>query len=204
MECSCQHPGGLDFTEELLREIPLKKGASVLDAGCGCGYTVKWLTEDGYKAYGIDKEPRIEGDNIASGDMADMPYADGTFDAVISECTAFISGNTAGFLKECGRILKPGGFVLLSDVYFHEDRPIPRFQDHRPTKPSDWKRLLEEAGLRLINTEDKTEAWKPYVLRQIWNGKTIDDLWGGPKGELEPHAEHYRLGYFLLRAQKGV
>ena len=93
-----------------------------LDAGCGSGFQTAILEELGYETHGIDLSPRlvalaksrVPGAAIALGDVQALPYGDATFDAVTC------CGSTLSFvdapgraLVEIGRVLRPGGRLLL-------------------------------------------------------------------------------------------
>ena len=198
----CLHPGGIDFTAKLVQGAELPPASKILDAGCGAGNTVMWLREHGYDAQGIDKHPLMDVAWIQQGTLQRMPYTDSSFDAVISECTAFICGDTESMLKECYRVLYSGGFLLLADVYFKTDKPLPQFSDNRPVTLEAWKRLLMQCGFEILMLKDVSEAWKPFVIEQLWAGRTLEDLWGGCMAEGQTSSGAYKPGYFLLRAQK--
>lgn len=200
----CLHPGGLDFTAQLIQTVHLSFGANVLDAGCGAGLTVQWLTEQGFNAWGIDRNPLLKTAQIRQGMLQQLPYKNESFAAVVSECTAFICGNTRQMLEECQRILEPKGWLLLSDVFFAETGTLPSFSDGRPVTLLQWRQLLQQSGFIVRNVKDVSEAWKPFVLEQLWAGKTLDDLWGGCLETAQISAGSYRPQYFLLWAQKGA
>ena len=143
------HPGGEEHTRRMMALAELAPGASVLDLGAGAGEAVALLRSLGFKARGIDREPR--GGNVETGDLLRAPFPDGSFDAVLSQCAFFVSGNQPGALKEAARLLRPGGKLLLSDVFFED--PLP---------------LLEKAGFRLLRREDLTAAWRDYYLEALW------------------------------------
>ena len=44
-------------------------------------------------------------------------FSAGSFDAVLSECSFYVSGDVHGALREAYRLLKSGGLLLLSDVF---------------------------------------------------------------------------------------
>jgi SAM-dependent methyltransferase len=127
----------------------LAPGAWVLDPGAGAGEAVALLRSLGYEARGIDREPRS--DLVETGDLLRAPFPDGSFDAVLSQCAFFVSGDQPGALKEAARLLRPGGKLLLSDLFFED--PLP---------------LLEKAGFRLLRREDLTAAWRDYYLEALW------------------------------------
>ena len=146
-----KHPGGEEHTRRLIELAQLPSGASVLDMGAGAGETVRLLRSLGFAARGIDKEPR--GAGVENGDFLRSPYPDGSFDAVVSECAFFVSGDQTGALREALRLLKSGGKLLLSDVFF--DPPGP---------------MLQSAGFEVLHIEDQTEAWREYYLEALWRG----------------------------------
>ena len=166
------HPGGAEHTRRLIELAALPAGAAVLDMGAGAGETLELLRSLGFAARGIDLEPR--GERVERGDFLRAPYPDGSFDAVLSQCAFFVSGNQAGALREAHRLLKSGGRLLLSDVFFEDPGP-----------------LLRAAGFALVRAEDMTEIWREYYLEALWRDET--PCCAIPKG---------KSGYWLLIAEK--
>lgn len=202
-EQACLHPGGTELTARLMAGASLHAGASVLDAGCGAGHTVAWLLQQGYDACGIDRQPLSERAEICQGSLQQLPYQPEHFDAVISECTAFICGDTQAMLQECCRVLKQDGWLMLSDVYFDETKPLPCFADGRPVTMGQWQHLLAQCGFQVQVVEDASAFWKPFVLEQLWAGRTLEELWGAICPDLGQNAcGGYKPGYFLLWARK--
>lgn len=167
------HPGGEAHTRHMLALAALAPGAGILDLGAGAGESVKLLRELGYRAEGIDLEPRAEW--VRQGNLLCAPFPDGSFDAVLSQCAFFVSGNVAGAMKEAWRLLKPDGLMLLSDVEF-----------------SPLSRAAEEAGFRILHDEDMTAAWKEYYIEALWRGDA-DCGCSIPRG---------KCGYRMLIAKK--
>ena len=144
-----RHPGGADSTRRLLALAELPAGASVLDMGAGAGESGALLRALGYATRGIDLAPRH--DTVEQGDFLHAPYPDGSFDAVLSECAFFISGDQAAALREACRLLRPHGKLLLADVFFKAPEP-----------------LLSAAGFEILCFEDMTAAWRDYYLEALW------------------------------------
>ena len=143
------HPGGEAHTLRLLELAELPQGASVLDMGAGAGESLALLRKRGYDARGLDLTPRGEG--VEQGDFLHAPYPDGSFDAVLSQCAFFVSGDQRRALREAGRLLRPDGTLLLSDVFFEDPAP-----------------LLGEAGFALLASEDVSALWRAYYLEALW------------------------------------
>ena len=142
-----RHPGD---TRHLIELAGLRPGIRVLDLGAGDGDGVRLLRSLGYNAHGVD---RTAAPDVEAGDLLRTRFEDGAFDAVMSECAFFVSGDVPGALRESARLLRPGGTLLLADVFFEDPEP-----------------LLKAAGFRLAAQEDWTKAWREYYLRSIWEG----------------------------------
>jgi Methylase involved in ubiquinone/menaquinone biosynthesis len=164
-----RHPGD---TRHLIALAGLRPGARVLDLGAGDGDSVRLLRSCGFDAVGIDRK---EAPDVEAGDLLHTGIADASFDAVMSECAFFVSGDVPGALRESARLLKPGGTLLLADVFFEPPEP-----------------LLEAAGFRVIVKEDWTDAWREYYLRSIWEGTA--EPCPIPKGSCQ---------YWMLIGRKG-
>ena len=163
-----RHPGE---TKHLIEKAELPSGARVLDLGAGDGDGVRLLRSLGYDARGMDQKAAPD---VEAGDLLHTGFEDGSFDAVMSECAFFVSGDVPAALRESARLLKSGGTLLLADVFFEPPEP-----------------LLDAAGLRLIVKEDWTKAWRAYYLRSIWEGTA--EVCPAPKG---------KNAYWMLIARK--
>lgn len=150
------HPGGEQHSRYLIELSFLSAPAKWLDMGAGDGASVRLLRSLGYEAGGIDLVPR-SGD-VERGDYLHAPYADASFDGILSECSFYVCGDVPGALKEAGRMLRKGGKLVFSDV------------------TEDVVRLLNQArqaGFAVRHLEDLTEQWKEYYLDALW---TQDDV----------------------------
>jgi SAM-dependent methyltransferase len=95
--------------------------AAVLDAGCGTGGLIRRLTgpHPQWRWTGIDISPaacqwargRTSAD-IREASVESMPFAEGGFDAVVLADVLYHLGDDLGALRECRRVLRPGGVVI--------------------------------------------------------------------------------------------
>lgn len=125
---------GLNAWEKRVIEKYFKKGASILNIGCGPGREAFALYDLGYKITGIDiseeelkiaKKGAVETHRdilfeITNG--LDLCFPDESFDYIVMWAQAF--GNVYGYenqihlLKECHRVLKAGGMMSYSGHYY--------------------------------------------------------------------------------------
>jgi SAM-dependent methyltransferase len=100
---------------------------AVLDAGCGGGGMPLSLAEEAGLVVGIDPVERFAdaGERLARerglinlqfalADGMFLPFTDGAFDLVLSHAVIEHVSDAPRYLRECARVLKPGGHVYLS------------------------------------------------------------------------------------------
>jgi 2-polyprenyl-3-methyl-5-hydroxy-6-metoxy-1,4-benzoquinol methylase len=89
----------------------------VLDIPCGEGAFVARIANAGLEVHAADCRDLVEvaGAVFHRADMNQrLPYADDQFDAVISIDGIEHLENPFGFVRECARILRPGGSLIVS------------------------------------------------------------------------------------------
>ena len=112
---------------EMVNQIGNGANLRVLDVGCGTGYTTSGVLRRGdiAEVVGLDMNPvqlkravknlRFERDraSISRGDADNLPFEDGTFDAVISVGAIEYFPDPERTIKELSRVAKPGGTVIV-------------------------------------------------------------------------------------------
>jgi SAM-dependent methyltransferase len=88
------------------------------------------------------------------GDAEALPFADGSFDAVLNVESCHCYPNIPQFLRESRRVLRPGGHLLLAD--FRTVSSVPRPGQKRWTQQdvATFRRQLSESGMRIVEEED--------------------------------------------------
>ena len=126
----------LDATERAIaNEGGFSPGMKILDVGCGVGGPALNIAEySGAHITGIDLVPEhiqiarqralekglSDSTDFVCGDGMNMPFVDGSFDAVYIFDTGCYMPDKQPFYKECARVLRPGGLFLGLDLIRRE------------------------------------------------------------------------------------
>jgi len=174
------HPGGLALTRHLGTLIGLRQTDQVLDVACGRGASAIHLAKCfGCRVTGIDYGPEnvaaAEADAAAHGvahltafrrgDAERLPFAAGSFDAVISECSFCTFPDKATAAAEIARVLRPHGRLGLTDMTMKGALP----QDIQSLlswvvciagagTPEQYVATLQAAGFTSFHIEDQHAA----------------------------------------------
>ena len=133
----------------------------LLDAGCGPGGLLAALQPDS-TATGLDLSPlalqlagRAGCRRLVRGTVGALPFATGSFDAVVSADVLYHAAvaDDAVALAELGRVLRPGGIVVLNlpahrDLSGAHDRQV---HTARRYEREDVRRIAAAAGLEVVH-----------------------------------------------------
>jgi arsenite methyltransferase len=170
------HPGGETSTRRALALLEAGPDDRLLDVGSGAGASALLAAHDfGCLVAGVDYSEEAvaaaQGTADAAGlcgrvgfiaaDAEALPFADGSFDAVLCECSLSTFPDKARAVAEMRRVLRPGGRVAISDVVADSGRLPERLRGRIATLacvggalPVDgYKRLLAECDLRTVAVE---------------------------------------------------
>ncbi len=213
MEAGCFHPGGREITRLAGERTGLAPGRRALDVGCGLGAGTAFLREAfGAEVWGLDVSPQAlalartqhPGPTYVPGDAAALPFPDGSFDAVVMECSLSLMEDPAAALLEAERVLREGGSLAIATLTGPEDGPL--CSGGRISRTALENALLERgfAGLRFL---DRTEDLRTFAAEAIFACGSLDawrreaeDLLGAPAFPCEVRRQE--LGYHLVTARK--
>ncbi len=125
-------------------------GMTVLDVAAGGGHTARRLREAGCSAVTADASPGMRPDVICPAE--ELPFADGSFDAVVTRIAAHHFPDVRAAVAEMARVSR--GLVLVEDTLFADERveEAERLRDPthvRSLSEEEWRGVLEGAGLEV-------------------------------------------------------
>lgn len=227
-------PGGLTLTDRLLEPCELPPGSRLLDLGCGYGASLAWLQEqDGYHPVGVDislkllREAVRQQLRVTNARVENLPFPNSTFDAILMECslsTILLRSNSSattsdmnalGVLNEVKRVLRVGGWLLLSDLYARKPEGLPALRAlpaagclrgalHLPA----IEKSLEESGFAIKLSQDHSGALREFSCQIYQAYGSTQAFWD--EAFVEQHDAldlvikigQAKPGYFILLAQK--
>ena len=158
----------LKVRDSVLEGIPWRGDENVLDVGCGRGLFLIgaakrlksgkatgvdiWNPEDlsgnttdaalaNARAEGVDKRVKVE-----TADARKLPFADRSFDVVLSSLALHnisYSGERNKALHEMNRVLKPGGYLAIFDIFYTKQ----------------YSKTLQQLGYEDIRVSPLTLLW---------------------------------------------
>jgi ubiquinone/menaquinone biosynthesis C-methylase UbiE len=217
-------PGGFSITERAMGFAELKKGSRVLDIGSGLGDTVNFLREEyGLDAIGLEPselliseaERKYPGICILRGVGEKIPAGDMSLDGVFAECTLSLMDDLYAVVDECSRVLRKGGYFVISDVYARRPEHIQEL--HAFSFKSclrgmlDLDKLIEKlkaAGFEINLLEDQTDCLRQLTVKLIFEYGSMGVFWnkmsgcGSDMDEFRNLMSKCRTGYFLMVCRK--
>jgi SAM-dependent methyltransferase len=101
---------------------PWCRGAAVVDAGCGEGYGAAYLRAVATSVVALDYAPDVVAHaraaypslGVARADLQRLPLRDKGSEVVVSLQTVEHLHDQPGFVRECARVLRPAGTLVLT------------------------------------------------------------------------------------------
>ncbi|KUI18792.1 SAM-dependent methyltransferase [Mycobacterium sp. GA-1285] len=158
----------------------------VLEAGCGEGYGADLIADVARRVIGLDYDesavahvraryPRVD---MRHGNLAELPLADGSVDVVVNFQVIEHLWDQGQFVRECLRVLRPGGRLLMSTpnrITFSPGRDTPINPFHtRELNAAELTELLSTEGFAIEGVSGVFHGRRLVELDVRHGGSIID------------------------------
>lgn len=219
------HAAGPDLTalQSLLRAVPV---GDLLDLGCGGGHAAFHAAPFAERVMAYDLSDAMLSavaagavqrglDNITTrqGRAEALPFADATFDMVVSRYSAHHWRHAVPALGEAARVLRPGGVMVMMDVFAPADplldsylQTIEMVRDPshvRNYSLTEWASMLRAAGLspqapQCFRLPLAFQAWVDRIGTPTSHRPALLSLQAGAAPEVKAHFAIQADGGFTL------
>jgi SAM-dependent methyltransferase len=148
-------------------------GRKVLDVATGGGHVARQLREQGAEVVTTDSSPGMRPDVISRAE--DLPFADGSFDCVVSRIAPHHFGDIAKAVGEMARV--SNDVVVIEDTLYSSDRHEEAEKLRDPTHvrnytEDEWVELLTNAGLEVEQRQlfEKVHPLEDWLARTACEG----------------------------------
>ncbi len=144
----------IQLYRQLVESVPID-GKDILEVGCGRGGGLAYLARHftPTSAVGLDREKsavrfcrrfhKEPGLTFQDGNAMNLPFPDQSFDVIINVESSHRYENMKLFLREVHRLLRPNGYLLLTDF-------------RRSFQMPDINKEMETSGLSILRKDDIT------------------------------------------------
>ena len=167
----------------------LRAGETVLDLGSGGGFdcflAAKQVGETG-TVIGVDmtidmvekaranaRNGRWDNVDFRLGELEHLPVADNSVDCIISNCVVNLVPEKNQVFRECYRVLKPGGRMMISDIVLNRELPEEIRDDVKAYTGCIAGASLKGDYLQQIKDAGFSEA--EIVEERVWGKRESED-----------------------------
>jgi SAM-dependent methyltransferase len=143
-------------------------GRKVLDVATGGGHVARRLRDEGCEVVTTDSSPGMKPDVVSRAE--DLPFADGSFDCVVTRIAPHHFGDIRKAVEEMARV--SNDVVVVEDTLFsaehHEEAEKLRDPTHvRNYTEDEWVGFLSDAGLEVEQRQlfEKTHPLEDWLAR---------------------------------------
>lgn len=188
-------PGSTPLWEAMLHAARVGSGTRFLDAGCGGGGASLLAAARGAQISGLDAaapliafaEQRLPQADLRVGEMEELPFDDGAFDAVFAANSLQYTEDRVQVLREFKRVCAPGGRVVVGlwdtpdKVEFRAvfaavvgalPEPPPGHGPFELSPPGVIEGLMEQAGLTVLESGAAICPYEYPDFETLWKGNS--------------------------------
>jgi SAM-dependent methyltransferase len=172
-------PGGEDLYRQIARLTNLSPDLELLDVSCGKGVPLEFFAQEfGVQGTGVDQDAGLVAGaeahfkeaglgglvSFQQAPHSDLPFRDETFDVVVGELGLAATIDPDEAIRELVRVARPGGRVVLIHLVWQapvDEKRKKILTEHlgsRPLMAVELRRILREAGVGELHTEDWIDA----------------------------------------------
>jgi SAM-dependent methyltransferase len=154
--------------------LPLLQTGDVLDIASGDGVLAELVAPHSQRYVCLDSSTkvvlaaserlrRLENVEVREGDMHALPFEDASFDLVVLMHALTYAEKPAQAVAEAGRVLRPGGRLLLTSLAPHEHRGVVEAYGHVNLgfDEAALRGFTHEAGLEVVSAGTVTRERRP-------------------------------------------
>jgi len=207
-------PGGFSFTKKAIEVCRFPVGSRIVDIGCGVGGTLKCLEQSKiYKTVGLDYSETLTGEALyrltstclVRGRAESLPFKEGSFDALFCECVFSTLSKKLSVLNELKRVLKDGGFLIISDVFCQGDGitelPVEKSNLNGTNEyltKNELLSIVQNLGFSILHWEENRDFIGEFVAKLILAGHKIPSSWRFIREQQKCRKDCFQISYFLL------
>jgi ubiquinone/menaquinone biosynthesis C-methylase UbiE len=165
---SATHMSGDDL-ERVVELCEPGPGVKALDVATGGGHVARRLREEGCQVVTLDPAPGMGADVVARAEH--VPFADGSFDVVVTRIAAHHFEDIRAGVAEMARV--SNRLVVVEDTLFlsEQQEAAERLRDPthvRSYSEDEWRELLGQAGLEI----EQVEHYEKIHVLSEWLART--------------------------------
>lgn len=185
-------------------DIPLD-GLKVLDLGCGDGYDLSIIKDQGAEIYGIDASQEMvtlaqqknPDGTIKLGLFENIPFEDQSFDVVISKWAISTSPHIDPIYHEIVRVLKPNGQLI-----YLANHPIRQFIEKKRNPKDYFKKEIVTSVFfdGQVTAKEPSHTMNEYLSPTFFNYFTLESFEEGHDSGAEKVDGDIFPSYFIIKA----